>query len=102
MQIPMFPKTSKHFEALEKQQNSTKKLVRFFLPFHPCLCPVTIYLQNLRGLVNNKRISPYYYFEESCRRNPDTECIWSRVGCYSWRGVYDMVNTYGQWFIDQG
>ncbi|KAB8294976.1 hypothetical protein EYC80_006927 [Monilinia laxa] len=50
----------------------------------------------------NKRVCLYYLFENSVKAHPNTECLWSRDGCYTWAESYDRVNQYGQWYLSQG
>ncbi|KAK6599671.1 AMP-binding enzyme [Botrytis cinerea] len=50
----------------------------------------------------SRKLCLYYLFEESVHRHPNTECIWSREGCYTWKQSYDLVNQYGQWYLSQG
>ncbi|CAD6444486.1 231988e4-728c-4915-b0b4-114580479c27 [Sclerotinia trifoliorum] len=50
----------------------------------------------------NNRLCLYYLFEDSVKAHPNTECIWSREGCYTWAESYDRVNQYGQWYLSQG
>ncbi|ESZ96628.1 hypothetical protein SBOR_2995 [Sclerotinia borealis F-4128] len=50
----------------------------------------------------NKRLCLYYLFEDSVKAHPNTECLWSREGCYTWAETYDRVNQYGQWYLSQG
>jgi acyl-CoA synthetase (AMP-forming)/AMP-acid ligase II len=52
--------------------------------------------------VKSKRISLYYFFEESVLRKPNDEAIWSRDGCYTWQQTYDRVHQFSQWFLQQG
>lgn len=47
-------------------------------------------------------MSLYYFFEDSVKRVPNNECIWSREGCYTWTQTYDRANQYAQWFLSQG
>lgn len=48
------------------------------------------------------RVSLYYRFEESVKRQLHRECIWSREGSFSWSQAYYKVNQYGNWFLSQG
>jgi len=52
--------------------------------------------------VKRNRQSCYYFFESSVLAHPNSECIWSRSGSYTWAQTNDLVNQYGQWFLAQG
>ncbi|CCU82272.1 very long-chain fatty acyl-CoA synthetase [Blumeria hordei DH14] len=56
----------------------------------------------LTSIAKRDRVSLYYRFEESVKRQLHRECIWSREGSYSWSQVYYQVNQYGNWFLSQG
>ena len=49
-----------------------------------------------------KRANCFYLFEETALKYADTECIWSRSGCYTWKQVYDRVCQYGNYFLSLG
>jgi acyl-CoA synthetase (AMP-forming)/AMP-acid ligase II len=53
-------------------------------------------------LVRAKRTSLYYFFQKHAAEKPNDEAIWSRVGCYTFKQLYDRANQYGQWFLSQG
>lgn len=57
---------------------------------------------NVSFIVKSKRISLYYFFEESVLRKPNDEAIWSRDGCYTWQQTYDRVHQFARWFLQQG
>lgn len=54
------------------------------------------------NLATEKRLSLYYFFEDSVNRRLTEECIWSRDGCYTWSQAYDRVNQYAQWYLSKG
>ncbi|CAK7231900.1 hypothetical protein SBRCBS47491_008086 [Sporothrix bragantina] len=56
----------------------------------------------LERATREKRLSPYYFIEQNAREDPNYEAIWSRVGCYTRKEMYDRANQYGQWFLAQG
>lgn len=69
-----------------------RKLVRLLL------CDVLAELNS----VNKKRVSMYYFFEESVNLHPNDDCIWSREGCFTWAQANERVNKYAHWFLAQG
>lgn len=87
------------YERLESRRSSlrcTWKLVSPQLPLSKIIPPY------FHKTVKNNRISLYYFFEESVKRKPNDEAIWSRDGCYTWQQTYDRVNQFAQWFLEQG
>ncbi|KAI1341317.1 acetyl-CoA synthetase-like protein [Xylariaceae sp. FL0016] len=52
--------------------------------------------------LKEKRMSPYYFFEREAQRQPNTECIWSRQGCYTYADAYYRANQFAQFFLSQG
>ncbi len=55
-----------------------------------------------RHAVKEQRISLYYFIEKLAREKPNDEAIWSRVGCYTWKEVYDRANQYAKWYLANG
>jgi acyl-CoA synthetase (AMP-forming)/AMP-acid ligase II len=49
-----------------------------------------------------KRLSLWYFFEDSVNRQLNEECLWSREGCYTWYQTYERANQYAQWYLAQG
>ncbi|RYO94150.1 hypothetical protein DL762_000660 [Monosporascus cannonballus] len=56
----------------------------------------------LKKAIEEKRISPYYFFEKHAQAQPNKECIWSRAGCYTWAEAYYRANQYAQFFLQNG
>ncbi|KAI1076913.1 fatty acid transporter [Whalleya microplaca] len=52
--------------------------------------------------LQEKRISPYYFFEKHVQTHPNKECIWSRQGCYTYAEAYHRSNQYAQFFLQNG
>lgn len=52
--------------------------------------------------VQQKRTSLYYLWEDAVKQRGDSECIWSRDGCYTWTQAHARVHQYAQWFLGQG
>lgn len=55
-----------------------------------------------KTLVKNKRVSLYYFFEESVNHRSNDECVWSREGCFTWAQANEKVNQYAQWYLSRG
>lgn len=53
-------------------------------------------------IVKQNRQSPYYFFETNVLRHPDSSCLWSRTGCYTWSQTSHLVNQYARFFLAQG
>ncbi|KAI1432540.1 fatty acid transporter [Xylaria sp. CBS 124048] len=56
----------------------------------------------LQKAVQDKRISPYYFFEKHAQKQPSEECIWWRSGSYTWHAAYLRANQYAHFFQSQG
>ncbi|KAK7752284.1 hypothetical protein SLS62_005820 [Diatrype stigma] len=56
----------------------------------------------LKKAVQEKRISPYYFFEKYAQAQPNQECIWSRSGSYTYAEAYYRANQYAQYFLRNG
>ncbi|KAI0129784.1 fatty acid transporter [Xylariales sp. AK1849] len=52
--------------------------------------------------VQEKRLSPYYFFEHHALQKPNAECIWWRPGSFTWAETYYRANQYAQFFLSQG
>ncbi|KAI8628361.1 fatty acid transporter [Xylariaceae sp. FL1651] len=52
--------------------------------------------------VQEKRISPYYFFERHAHAHPNTECIWWRPGSLTWGAAYARANQLAHFFLAQG
>lgn len=52
--------------------------------------------------MKEKRLSPYYFFEQHAQRNPNAECVWWRAGSYTRAETYSRANQYAQFFLSQG
>ncbi|KAI0858440.1 fatty acid transporter [Xylaria cubensis] len=52
--------------------------------------------------LQEKRISPYYFFEKYAQASPNTECIWWRSGSYTWGAAYARANQFAHFFLSQG
>jgi acyl-CoA synthetase (AMP-forming)/AMP-acid ligase II len=52
--------------------------------------------------VREGRVSPWYSFEESVQTYPDTTCIWSRYGSYTYQEAHDLACQYGHFFLSSG
>ncbi|TGJ82773.1 hypothetical protein E0Z10_g5998 [Xylaria hypoxylon] len=52
--------------------------------------------------IQEKRISPYYFFEKHAQAQPSEECIWWRGGSYTWNAAYTRANQYAHFFLSQG
>ncbi|KAF2963002.1 hypothetical protein GQX73_g10570 [Xylaria multiplex] len=52
--------------------------------------------------IQEKRISPYYFFEKYAQAQPSEECIWWRGGSYTWNAAYSRANQYAHFFLSQG
>lgn len=85
------PRVRKSYEAFTESQYESPNIHNF------ARC-----LSKLNNIVKTKRLSPYYFFEANVSKFKGAECIWSRVGCYTWNEVGTAVNQYGQWFLNQG
>ena len=89
----------KDLRGLRIQRNTMRMYMEageFSIPLNSNNCPIN-YLS-----VKRNRVSLYYFFEESVKRKPNDECIWSRDGCYTWQQTYDRVHQFAQWFLQQG
>lgn len=47
-------------------------------------------------------VSPWFVFEETARKYPGQECIWSRDGCYTYKQLYESASQYGHYFLSEG
>ncbi|KAI0186249.1 fatty acid transporter [Xylaria flabelliformis] len=52
--------------------------------------------------LQEKRISPYYFFEKYAQASPNTECIWWRSGSYTWGAAYARANQFAHFFLSAG
>jgi acyl-CoA synthetase (AMP-forming)/AMP-acid ligase II len=53
-------------------------------------------------IVQEKRISPYYFFERHAQQKPNAECLWWRAGSHTWGETYFRSNQYAQFFLSHG
>ncbi|KAF2150189.1 AMP dependent ligase [Myriangium duriaei CBS 260.36] len=59
--------------------------------------------KHFEAAVKANRICLWYFFEQQAKRMPhDEQCIWSRMGCYTWQETYDNACRYAQFFLSQG
>ncbi|KAI1099799.1 fatty acid transporter [Jackrogersella minutella] len=58
--------------------------------------------KQLQKAIQEKRLSPYYFFEKHVQAQPNKECIWSRQGSYTYAETYYRTNQYAQWFLTDG
>ena len=69
----------------------------------PVLPPFLLtHLLRLTKPAAKKRLSLYYYFEDSVKSRSNDDCIWSRDGCYTWNQANERVNQYAQWYLSKG
>ncbi|KAI1846123.1 hypothetical protein JX266_007648 [Neoarthrinium moseri] len=52
--------------------------------------------------VQEKRLSPFYFFEKHAQQKPNAECIWWKGGGYTWGETYHRANQYAQFFLSHG
>ncbi|KAI1821454.1 fatty acid transporter [Xylaria intraflava] len=52
--------------------------------------------------IQERRISPYYFFEKHAKAQPCEECIWSRSRSYTWSAAYARANQFAHYFRAQG
>lgn len=55
-----------------------------------------------RIAVKEKRANCFYLFEESALRYGESNFLWSRSGCYTWKEAYIRVCQYGNYFLSLG
>ncbi|KAI5856152.1 acetyl-CoA synthetase-like protein [Durotheca rogersii] len=57
----------------------------------------------LQKAVQDKRVSPYYFFEARAQAHPEKEAIWSRNhGVHTYDATYRRANQFSRWFLDNG
>ncbi|KAK6206621.1 hypothetical protein LQW54_007573 [Pestalotiopsis sp. IQ-011] len=56
----------------------------------------------LQKAVKDKRVSPYYFFEQHAQNKPNAECIWWRDGGFTWAETYSRANQFAHFFLAQG
>lgn len=52
--------------------------------------------------VKEDRVSLWYLFEIAVAKHPNTTCLWSREGIYTWTETRTLAIQYAQWFLSQG
>ncbi|KAI5310679.1 hypothetical protein KEM55_003629 [Ascosphaera atra] len=52
--------------------------------------------------VENGQISGYYPFAEAAKTYPDTVCLWSREGVYTYAEAHERVCQWGHYFLSLG
>lgn len=52
--------------------------------------------------VREDRVSLWYVFEAVALKYPDTTCLWSRDGTYTWSNTRTLAIQYAHWFLSQG
>ncbi|KAI0145469.1 fatty acid transporter [Xylariaceae sp. FL1272] len=52
--------------------------------------------------VQERRISPYYFFEHYAQSQPNLECIWWESRTYTWAEAFSRANQYAHFFLSQG
>ncbi|KAJ1332065.1 solute carrier family 27 (fatty acid transporter) member 1/4 [Microdochium nivale] len=60
------------------------------------------YAKMYAQLVKEKRISPWYCVESTCKARGAQPAIWARSGEYTFAQVYDHSLRYAQWLLEQG
>ncbi|KAI1496304.1 hypothetical protein F5X99DRAFT_76558 [Biscogniauxia marginata] len=56
----------------------------------------------LQKALEEKRVSPYYFFERHAQAHPGKECVWTRERSYTRAEAYWRVNQYAQFFLAGG
>ncbi|KAI0399783.1 AMP-binding enzyme [Xylaria palmicola] len=56
----------------------------------------------LQKAIQERRVSPYYHFEQHAQAHPEEECIWWHAGSYTRSEAYARANQYAHFFLAQG
>ncbi|KAI1490944.1 hypothetical protein F5X96DRAFT_511709 [Biscogniauxia mediterranea] len=56
----------------------------------------------MQQALQQKRLSPFYFFERNAQSAPDKECIWTRTYAYSRGEAYARANQWAHFFLARG
>ncbi|KAI5306414.1 hypothetical protein KEM56_001007 [Ascosphaera pollenicola] len=62
----------------------------------------TAALSKVTNAISKGEINGYYHFAEAARKYPDTVCLWSRDGVYTFKEVHEKVSQWGHYFQSLG
>jgi acyl-CoA synthetase (AMP-forming)/AMP-acid ligase II len=48
------------------------------------------------------KLSPWYFLEETCKRQPNDRAIWTRERTWTYKEVHEYTLQLAQWMLDQG
>ncbi|KAI5289692.1 hypothetical protein KEM54_003403, partial [Ascosphaera aggregata] len=55
-------------------------------------------LNKVNNAIANGEVNGYYHFTEAARKYPDTICLWSRKGVYTFKETHGKVCQWGHYF----